>query len=77
MIPILTIRDAKGNVSDIPAIRGASGKSAYDVACDNGFVGTEEEWIKSLEAGPINSEDKSEIVARVLTDLPKWSGGSY
>lgn len=28
---------------------GAAGKSAYDIACDNGFDGDEEEWIKSLK----------------------------
>lgn len=30
---------------------GADGKSAYEVAVDNGFVGTEAEWLASLE-GP-------------------------
>lgn len=29
---------------------GFEGKSAYEVACDNGFVGTEEEWLKALVA---------------------------
>jgi hypothetical protein len=27
---------------------GIDGKSAYEVACDNGFEGTEQEWIESL-----------------------------
>lgn len=33
---------------------GATGNSAYDIAVLNGFVGTEEEWLASLEgpAGP-------------------------
>lgn len=33
---------------------GSSGKSAYEVAVDNGFEGTEEEWLESLQgkAGP-------------------------
>lgn len=26
-----------------------TGKSAYEIACDNGFVGTEEEWLASLK----------------------------
>ncbi len=30
---------------------GAEGKSAYEVALDNGFSGTEEEWLESL-VGP-------------------------
>lgn len=29
-------------------ITGLEGKSAYDVAVDNGFVGTESEWLESL-----------------------------
>lgn len=28
--------------------QGIDGKSAYEVAVDNGFVGTEEEWLASL-----------------------------
>lgn len=28
---------------------GADGKSAYDIAVDNGFVGTEAEWLESLK----------------------------
>lgn len=30
-------------------IQGGSSKSAYEIACDHGFEGTEEEWIASLE----------------------------
>lgn len=30
---------------------GDEGKSAYRVAVDNGFVGTEEEWLESLHGG--------------------------
>lgn len=34
--------------------KGDPGKSAYDIAMENGFVGTEQEWLDSLEgpAGP-------------------------
>jgi len=31
-------------------VSGPRGKSAYEVALDNGFVGTEGEWLASLEA---------------------------
>lgn len=31
---------------------GKDGKSAYQIALDNGFKGTEQEWLKSLENGP-------------------------
>ncbi len=43
MVPNLT---ATGSGGGIP---GQRGKSAYEVAVDNGFVGTVEEWLLSLE----------------------------
>ncbi|MGN1235468.1 MAG: S1C family serine protease [Christensenellaceae bacterium] len=30
--------------------KGADGKSAYEIALDNGFVGSEKEWLESLKA---------------------------
>lgn len=33
------------------------GKSAYEIACDNGFVGTEQEWLESLKGS--NGQDAS------------------
>lgn len=37
---------------DIILVQGKDGKSAYEIACDQGFVGTEEEWIASLKGEP-------------------------
>ena len=34
---------------DIVGIRGARGYSAYEVAVQEGYVGTEEEWLASLK----------------------------
>ena len=34
----------------IQGIQGPEGKSAYEVAVENGFTGTEEEWLNSLKA---------------------------
>jgi len=31
---------------------GGVGESAYQIAVDNGFVGTEEEWLASLQGPP-------------------------
>lgn len=36
----------------IQVVSGAEGKSAYDVAVENGFVGTEAEWLASLVGAP-------------------------
>lgn len=30
-------------------VKGSDGKSAYQIAVDHGFVGTEEEWLASLK----------------------------
>lgn len=30
-------------------MKGDDGRSAYEVALDNGFIGTEEEWLASLK----------------------------
>lgn len=32
----------------IKVSRGGDGKSAYEIAVDNGFVGTVEEWLESI-----------------------------
>lgn len=37
-----------GAIKGKPGRDGADGKSAYEVAVDNGFVGTESEWLASL-----------------------------
>jgi len=42
---------------------GADGKSAYEIAVDNGFEGTEKEWLESLvgergPAGPAGADGK-------------------
>lgn len=74
VIPVLKVRDNDGNVVAIRAIRGMS---AYETAVANGFKGAEKEWLASLQAEPINEENKAEVVAAVLSALPTWSGGDY
>lgn len=48
MASILRVRDKSGKITDIPAIKGAS---AYEIAVENGFSGTESEWLESLKGG--------------------------
>lgn len=36
---------------------GSDGKSAYEIAVENGFSGTQEEWLESLKGSDLNIED--------------------
>ena len=40
--------DGRTPVKDIDYFDGVNGKSAYQIAVDNGFIGTEAEWLASL-----------------------------
>ena len=57
--------DIKGNnitISSIsPTISGSNGLSAYEIAVENGFVGTEKEWINSLNKNNEIEELKKQI----------------
>lgn len=49
---LITLALLRKYVSDSIAnaeINGVDGKSAYQIAVDKGFLGTEEEWLKSLQ----------------------------
>lgn len=47
-----------------PGPAGADGKSAYQIAVDNGFNGTEEEWLNSLKCNyvPLTNEELQTII---------------
>lgn len=45
---------------------GADGKSAYEIAKENGFDGTEEEWLASL--GGVSEDKVNDIIAKYLED---------
>ena len=53
-----------------------TGKSAYQVAVDNGFVGTEQEWLVSLKS-VLTEQDKENIANIVLSELPTTQGVLY
>lgn len=44
---------------------GADGKSAYIIAVEHGFTGTETEWLESLKGADGNAADNSEFLARL------------
>ena len=48
-IPGLPGRDGRDGTPGKDGENGRDGKSAYEVAVDNGFVGTEQEWLESLK----------------------------
>lgn len=50
----LTFTASKSRMPIIPSanIKGAQGKSAYQIAVDGGYTGTEAEWIASLQGKP-------------------------
>ena len=57
-MPILKVRDNNGNVSEIKALVGRQGDSAYEIAKQNGFTGTKQEWLESWKAkAPILGTD--------------------
>lgn len=45
------ILNEMGSVSSctVPTFPTVAGKSAYDIAVENGFIGTEYEWLESLK----------------------------
>ena len=43
------------------------GRSAYEVAVDNGFEGSEEEWLNSLHGYLLTEQDKADIADIVST----------
>ena len=44
-----TVGQIKEYVDSKAGTSGSAGKSAYEIAVDNGFVGTETEWLESLK----------------------------
>ncbi len=68
----------------IDATSAGTGKSAYEIAVEQGFEGTEAEWLESLKGEPGYTpvkgtdywieEDKAEMVSDVISALPVYGG---
>ena len=52
---------------------GVDGKSAFDIAKEKGFVGTEAEWLESLKGEGLSQDDK-DLISSIPSDL---STGSF
>ena len=50
------MNELRGNVFTPEVIRGKDGKSAYEIAKDKGFQGSEEQWIASLQPPKITTQ---------------------
>ena len=46
-------------VGDLPGNRGIQGESAYEIAVQDGFVGTEEEWLYYLRQPSLDAADQA------------------
>ena len=67
---VLKIRDENGNIIGIPALKGDNGKSAYEIAVDKGFEGTEEEWLESLNG---SNSGNTGITEETDPTVPEWA----
>ena len=52
-----------------PGATGADGLSAYEVAVENGFVGTEQEWLDSIAIDILTGAKSSAIDAGTFGDI--------
>lgn len=60
-----------GAPGSVNPLRGPRGYSAYEIAVQNGFVGTEQEWLAQLgtSGGPISAENVSYNLTETVKDV--------
>lgn len=63
-------KDTMAGAGAIKGDKGDNGKSAYEIALNNGFVGTEAEWLASLKADAVGDVESiiQEKVDQALDD---------
>ena len=69
----LTLPNPLNIAVQVPGLPGKDGKSAYEVAVDNGFTGTEQEWLESLKGkdGKDGVNSTSGTVEPVSMNFPR------
>lgn len=72
---VIKITNATHQVIEVengaPVVRGVDGKdgkSAYEVAVENGFIGTEQEWLESLKGEKGRNRKQWSILGRFGAD---------
>ena len=55
----VVVKDTNNKIVEVISVgkQGISGKSAYTIAIENGFKGTEKEWLSSLKGNPFTYSD--------------------
>ena len=55
----VVVKDTDSKIVEVISVgkQGISGKSAYTIAIENGFKGTEKEWLSSLKGNPFTYSD--------------------
>ena len=75
VIDLVTLALAKNYteaaIAGAGGIKGEDGKSAYQIAVENGFVGTEVEWLASLKGADyvLTENDRHEIAKTAIADI--------
>ena len=71
--------DGTNGKDGINGTNGTNGKSAYEIAKDNGFVGSEDDWLDSLKgekgdngSNGANGLNGKEVVLRVTSTMIQW-----
>lgn len=58
-------------------LQSIHGKSAYEIAVEHGFEGTEEEWLESLRNEVVSDEQIQEAVNKYLDENPVDAGVQF
>lgn len=55
----VVVKDTDNKIVEVISVgkQGIPGKSAYTIAIENGFEGTEKEWLSSLKGNPFTYSD--------------------
>ena len=75
----IVIKEKDNNIIEVisKGKQGVSGKSAYTIAIENGFKGTEKEWLLSLKGSPFTYEDFTNEQLSKLTGPRGATGYTY
>lgn len=73
--PDVATKDDLKKIQTTPGNPGKNGKSAYEIAVEHGFVGSEDDWLKSLHGkdGTSSGDSKGDtsLSTEAITDLIK------